>query len=133
VVVTYRSDSTAHVSVVNAGVLDHLVSGEPVVGFVVQGGGRKKLENLRDRPRATVVFRSDWDWVAVEGDVDLVGPDDRGCVPWPDAIAVFREVYSAAIGGSADDWAERDDAIEQEHHAVVLVRPTRVYSNPADP
>ena len=133
VVVTYRSDGTAHVSVVNAGVVDHPLSGEPVVGFVVQGGGRKKLENLRARRRATVVFRSSRDWVAVEGDVDLLGPDDRDCVPWPDAIAVFHEIYSAAIGGSPDDWAERDDAIVQERHAAVLVRPTRVYSNPTHP
>lgn len=131
VVVTYRSDGGAHVSVVNAGVVDHPVSGEPVVGFVVQGGGRKKLENLRARPTATVVFRSGWDWVAVEGDVDLVGPDDRECLPWPDAMAVFHEIYSAAIGGSPEDWAGRADAIEQERHAAVLIRPGRVYSNQA--
>jgi len=129
VVVTYRTDRTAHASVVNAGVVNHPASGEPVVGFVVQGGGRKKLENLRARRMATVVFRCGWDWVAVEGNVDLMGPDDRDCVPWPDARSVFREIYSAAIGGSPDDWAGRDDAIERERHAAVLVRPVRVYAN----
>ena len=36
--------------------------------------------------------------------------------------------YSAAIGGSRDDWPGRGHAIEQERHAVVLVRPIRVYS-----
>jgi hypothetical protein len=45
VVVTHRADGTAHASVVNAGVLDHPATGEPAVGFVVQGGARKKLAN----------------------------------------------------------------------------------------
>lgn len=129
VVVTYRADGSAHASVVNAGVLQHPVSGDPVVGFVVQGRGRKKLDNLRRRRAATVVFRSGWDWVAIEGRVDLIGPDDRDCLPWPDARAVFHEIYSAAIGGSPDDWAGRDAAIEEERHAAVLVRPARVYSD----
>jgi hypothetical protein len=133
VVVTYRPDGTAHVSVVNAGVIDHPVSGEPVVGFVVQGGGRRKLENLRARRMATVVFRSGWDWVAVEGNVDLVGPDDRECMPWPDAKRVFWEIYSAAIGGSPNDWARGDEAIERERHAAVLVRPGRVYPSQSEP
>ena len=75
VVVTSRADGSAQVSVVNAGVLEHPVTGESVVGFVARGATRK-LVNLRLRARATVVFRSGWDWVAVEGDADLVGPDD---------------------------------------------------------
>ena len=33
-----------------------------MVGFVSRGTVRKLLD-LRDRPRATVVFRSGWDWV----------------------------------------------------------------------
>jgi hypothetical protein len=117
------------VSVVNAGFVDHPVSGHPAVGFVVQGGGRRKLENLRARRSATVVFRSGWEWVAVEGDVDLIGPDDGDCVPWPEALATFHEIYAAAIGGTPHDWAERDAAIDEERHAAVLVRPARVYSN----
>ena len=130
VVVTYRADGTGHASVVNAGVVEHPVSGDPAVGFVVQGGGRRKLENLRARRRATVVFRSGWDWVAVEGDIDLIGPDDRDHLPWPDAVSVFHDIYAAAIGGSPEDWTGRDHAIEEERHAAVLVRPVRVYSNP---
>jgi hypothetical protein len=129
VVVTYRPDGTAHVSVVNAGVVDHPLSGEPAVGFVVQGGGRRKLRYLRVRRAATVVFRSGWDWVAVEGDVDLIGPDDRDCVSWPAAIGVFREIYAAAIGGTPADWAGRDQAIEDEQHVAVLIRPVRLYGS----
>ncbi len=131
VVVTHRADGTAQASVVNAGVLDHPVTGELAVGFVVQGAARKKLANLRARPLTTVVFRSGWEWVAIEGDVDLVGPDDPLSGVAPEAVArVFHEIYAAAIGGAPDDWVARDAAIAQERHTAILVRPTRVYSNP---
>ena len=132
VVVTCRSDGTAQASVVNAGIVNHPLSGEPAVGFVVQGGARRKLANLRARPTVTVVFRSGWDWVAIEGDVDLVGPDDRDQVHTDFTATVFHEIYAAAIGGTPDDWAARDDVIEREGHTAVLVRPIRVYSNPIE-
>jgi Pyridoxamine 5'-phosphate oxidase len=134
VVVTQRADGTAQASVVNAGVLDHPVSGEPVVGFVVQGGARKKLANLRAHPVTTVVFRSGWEWVAIEGHVDLLGPDDElNGLTAQDATRVFHEIYAAAIGGSPDDWASRDAEIERERHTAVLIRASRVYSNPSGP
>src|SRR4029450_4716794 len=75
VVVTQRADGSPQTSIANAGVLAHPVSGGPVVGLVVQGDTRKHA-NLRRRPRATVVFRVGWEWVAVEGPVDLAGPRD---------------------------------------------------------
>jgi hypothetical protein len=129
VVVTYRPDGTAHASVVNAGVVDHPRTGEPAVGFVVQGGGRQKLANLRARAVATVVFRSGWDWVALEGDVDLIGPHDDDWATSPNATDVFHDIYCSAIGGTPDDWRARDDAIEREGHVAVLLRPSRAYSN----
>jgi PPOX class probable F420-dependent enzyme len=130
VVVTLRADGSAQASVVNAGVLDHPVTGKPAVGFVARGGARKPA-NLRARPRVTVVFRSGWEWVAVEGDADLAGPDDD--LEGVEAGAVHglvREIYSAAVGGSTDDWGELDNVIAAEGHTAVLVRPARVYSNP---
>ena len=57
----------------NAGMLRHPVIDEPIVGSVARGRA-KKLANLRLWPRVTVVFRSGWEWVAVEGDAKLVGP-----------------------------------------------------------
>jgi hypothetical protein len=76
VVVTSRAGGAAQTSVVNAGVLAHPMTGKRVVGFVARGGANK-LNNLRARPRVTVVFRSGWEWVAVEGDAELVGPHDH--------------------------------------------------------
>ena len=69
------------------------------------------LGHLRLRPRATVVFRSGWDWVAVEGSADLAGPDDplEGVSP-TDLPRLLREVYAAAVGGQIS-WRLRDDRL----------------------
>ena len=129
VVVTQRTDGSPQTSVVNAGVLDHPVTGEPVVGFVIRGDTLKR-QHLRERPRATVVFRAGWEWVAVEGDADLAGPEheldgfDPAGVP-----QLLRDVFSAA-GGTHDDWDEYDRVMANERRLAVLVRPERVYSNP---
>jgi hypothetical protein len=114
---------------VNAGVLDHPMTREPVVGFVARGQA-KKLANLRVRRRVTVIFRSGWEWVAVEGDADLAGPDDPldGLQP-ADVPELLRQVYAAAVGGSADDWAALDTVFGVERHVAVLIRPVRIYSN----
>ncbi|MEX0666675.1 MAG: pyridoxamine 5'-phosphate oxidase family protein [Acidimicrobiia bacterium] len=132
VVATFREDGSAQASVVNAGVVSHPVTGESMVGFAVRGR-RRKLVNLRARPRTTIVFRSGWDWVAVEGDAELAGPDDAiegfdpGAVP-----RLLREIYAAAVGGTADDWTGMDQQMADEGHSAVLVRPQRVYSNPSE-
>ncbi|MGH9032518.1 MAG: TIGR03618 family F420-dependent PPOX class oxidoreductase [Acidimicrobiia bacterium] len=130
VVTTQRADGSMPASVVNAGVLDHPVTGDAVVGFVARGGTRK-LANLRARPRATVVFRVGWEWATVEGPTDVAGPDDplagfeTGGLP-----QLLRDVFAAA-GGAHDDWDEYDRVMAAERRTAVLVRPERVYSNPA--
>src|SRR4051794_5354731 len=72
---TARADGRVHSSVVNAGVLAEAPGGGPRVGLVARGDARK-LAHLRHSGRASVVFRSGWEWVAVEGPVTLVGLDD---------------------------------------------------------
>jgi len=132
VVVTQRSDGSPHASVVNAGVLDHPVTSEPVVAFAARGVVRK-LANLRMWPHLTVVFRSSWEWTAVEGNVDLAGPDDRLVGFDPSGLPrLLREIYAAAAGGTADDWAELDEVMAAERHTAVLIRPARIYSNPGE-
>lgn len=129
VVVTQRSDGSPQATVVNAGVLQHPVTGEQVVGLVVRGGARK-LDYVRRRPRATIVFRAGWEWVAVEGPVDLAGPEDA--LDGFDAARVpqlLRDVFVAA-GGTHDDWNEYDRVMAAERRTAVLIRPERVYSNP---
>ena len=72
---TLRGDGSAQASVVNAGVLQHPLTGVQVVGLVATGAARK-LRNLRADPRATIVARAGWQWAAVEGSAQLIGLDD---------------------------------------------------------
>jgi PPOX class probable F420-dependent enzyme len=126
VVSTLRADNTIHSSVVNAGVLADPTAGAPVVGFVAMGGSRK-LAYLRARPRATIVVRAGWQWAAVEGPVELSGPDDP--LPGIDAEAnrlLLRAVFTAA-GGTHDDWDTYDRVMAEERRTAVLITPERVY------
>src|SRR5829696_1518286 len=75
VIATTRADGSVQASVVNAGVLDHPVTGEPVVGVVARGDALK-VRLVRRAGRAAVTFRAGWEWAAVEGPVSLIGPDD---------------------------------------------------------
>lgn len=125
VVVTLRPDGTPHTSVVNAGVLAHPVDGEPVVGFVADGGAAK-LRNLRSRPYASIVFRAGWEWGAAEGPADLVGPDDGQLGLDSDSLRLLlRRIFTAA-GGTHDDFDEYDRVMKEERRTAVLVRPVRL-------
>jgi PPOX class probable F420-dependent enzyme len=129
VVSTLRENETIASSVVNAGVLPHPVTGEPVVGMVIQGGTRK-LEHLRARPRATVAVRVGWQWATAEGPVELAGPAD----PLPGVNGervrlLLREIFTAA-GGTHEDFDEYDRVMLAQGRTAVLVHPERVYSNP---
>ncbi len=128
VVATTRADGSVHASLVNAGILDDPVSGRPVIGLVAAGGTRK-LTHLRRSGRATVVFRSGWEWVAVEGPVRIAGPDDPLDGVGADEIpGLLRAVFRGA-GGSHDDWDEYDRVMAAQRRAAVLVDPVRITSN----
>ncbi|SPM36648.1 Nitroimidazol reductase NimA or a related FMN-containing flavoprotein, pyridoxamine 5'-phosphate oxidase superfamily [Mycobacterium rhizamassiliense] len=128
VISTVRADQTVQASLVNVGLLAHPVTGEQVLGFTTYG--KVKLANLRARPHLAVTFRNGWQWATAEGTAELVGPDDAQ--PWltdPDALRLLlRDVFIAA-GGTHDDWDEYDRVMAAERRAVVLIAPTRVYSN----
>ena len=130
IVSTLRADSTIQSSLVNAGVLEHPATGVPVLGFVTYG--KVKIANLRARPQVTTTFKNGWQWATVEGTGELAGPEDPQ--PWLDNPSVsgccVREVFAAA-GGQHDDWDEYDRVMAEQRRAVVLVTPTRVYSNQA--
>lgn len=127
VVSTLRNDGSVHSSVVNAGVLAHPVSGIEVVGLVAAGGTRK-LDNLRRDARATIVIRAGWQWAAVDGFAEIIGPDD----PHPEVDAdglrrLLQDVFLAA-GGAHDDWDTYDRVMAEERRAAVLIVPRRTYS-----
>ncbi|MDH6198298.1 PPOX class probable F420-dependent enzyme [Mycobacterium frederiksbergense] len=126
---TLRGDGSIQSSVVNAGVMAHPRTAEPVVALVAIGGARK-LRHLRADPRATVVAKAGWEWVTVEGTAEIIGPDD----PDPDTDAetlrlLLRTIFKAA-GGTHDDWDTYDRVMREERRAAVLIAPSRVYANP---
>lgn len=130
VVATQRADHSIQASLVNAGVLDHPSTGEPVVGFVTYG--RVKLANLRPAPRLAVTARSGWQWATVEGNAELIGPNDPSPEFDTDRIRLLlREVYVAA-SGQHDDWGEYDRVMAEQRRCVALVRSVRCYSNAAN-
>ena len=128
VISTVRADGTVQASLVNVGLLPHPATGEPALGFTTYG--KVKLGNLRARPQLAVTFKNGWQWATVEGRAELAGPDDAR--PWlkdADQLRLLlREVFTAA-GGTHDDWDEYDRVMAKEWRGVVLVAPTRVYSN----
>ena len=107
--------------------LDHPVTGKPVVGLVARGQTRK-LANLRARPRTTVVVRAALGMGGGGGPGGPGGPGrparryGRRAHP-PPAAEIFT-----ACGGTHDDWDTYDRVMAEERRTAVLVTLERVYS-----
>jgi len=128
VVSTTRSDGSVHSSVVNAGVFDHPVTKEPTIAFVARGSAYK-LRLFAAAGRANIVFRSGWEWVSVEGPVDIVGPDHpRSDFAGETHPQLLRDIFTAA-GGTHDNWAEFDRVMAEEGRTAVFVSPDRIITN----
>jgi PPOX class probable F420-dependent enzyme len=120
------ADGRMRPSVVNAGVIDHPVTGARVAAAVVHGQARK-LAHLRSRPRASVVLRAGWRWAAVEGPTEIIGPDDPADGVGPERLRLLlREIFTAA-GGTHEDFDEYDRVMAAERRAAVLITPERVF------
>jgi PPOX class probable F420-dependent enzyme len=127
VVATLRAAGTIQSSLVNAGVIAHPSTSEPVLSFVTYG--KVKLANLRARPQITSTFRNGWQWATVEGSAELAGPEDARDWLDPERLRLLlREIFQAA-GGKHDDWNEYDRVMAEQGRTAVLIAPTRVYSN----
>ena len=127
---TLRADGHVQAIVVNAGVVDHPLTGDPVAAFVGRPG-TAKLRHLRKRPFGTLLWRAGWAWVAAEGDVALAGPDDKlEGYDLKDLPRLLRAIHSSAGSGHEDDWVEFDRTVTAERRVAVLLTPRRIYVNP---
>jgi hypothetical protein len=117
-----------HSSLVNAGVFDHPVTKEPTVALVARGNARK-LKLMAAAGRANAVFRAGWEWVSVEGPVDILGPDhpQDGFAP-EDVPQLLRDIFRAA-GGTHDNWEEYDRVMADERRTAVFITPARIVTN----
>jgi PPOX class probable F420-dependent enzyme len=129
VVSVARPDGTVASSFVNCGLFPHPITDATTVAFVVRENAYK-TRRLRRDPRVTVTVTARWEWQAVEGTAELIGPRD----PHPDASidvpTLLRDIFKAA-GGTHDDWDEYDRVMAAEQRLAVLVTATRVYGNVA--
>ena len=129
VAITQRRSGEPAASVVNAGVLAHPVSGEQVVAFVARGR-TAKLAHLRRTPRATLVFRAEWEWIGVSGAVELAGPDDpMEGIDAERLRVLLRDIYHAA-GGVHPDLDAYDREVVADRRTAVLITPERFTNNP---
>lgn len=128
VLATTRPDGSVHASLVSAGVVDHPITGTPAVAAVVAGSARK-LGHLRRSGRGAAVFAQGYRWVAVEGPVRIIGPDDP-CdeIRSAEVPALLRKVFTAA-GGTHEDWDEFDRVMADERRAAVFVEAARISSS----
>jgi PPOX class probable F420-dependent enzyme len=128
IVSTTRTDGSVHSSLVNAGVLDDPVSGEPSVAVVVIGGAAK-LAHFRRNRHATVTLRAGWEWVSVDGPVRVIGQDDPAAGFDPAGLpGLLRDVFTAA-GGTHEDWDEYDRVMAAERRAAVFIAAHRIIGN----
>jgi PPOX class probable F420-dependent enzyme len=128
VVTTLRADHTMQASMVNAGVIEHPVAGARTIAFVARSDSLK-LMHVRARPRTTVVARAGWEWAAVEGDADIIGPDDLASGIDAESLRSLLRAVFVAAGGTHDDWPAYDRVMAEERRAAVFVTPQRVYTN----
>ena len=120
-----RPDGSVHSSLVNAGVMEHPVTGVESVGLVVRGN-TVKLRHWRHTPRATIVFKSGWSWIGVEGATSIIGPDDHLDGFDPSRVPqLLRDVFTAA-GGTHEDWDEYDRVMAAERRTAVFIEPARI-------
>ncbi|HKY16153.1 MAG TPA: pyridoxamine 5'-phosphate oxidase family protein [Microthrixaceae bacterium] len=129
VISSLRGDGSVQSTVVNAGVVRHPLTGAQVVGFVTAGDARK-LAYLRADGRATIVARVGWRWATVEGNAEIIGPDDPHPAVDDEALRRLRQEIFRAAGGTHDDWDTFDRVMTKERRAAVLIVPGRTYSNP---
>ena len=128
---TLRRDGSVQSTVVNAGVIDHPVTGEPVAAFVGRPATRK-IAHLRANPTATLLWRAGLGLGRRRGHGGARRPRRparRASTPTTSPACCARSTPRPAAG-EHDDWAEYDRVMAAERRMAVLLTPSRIYVNP---
>jgi hypothetical protein len=122
-------------SLVNAGLVEHPVSGAPTVAHVAYGDSQR-VRRLAAAPQCSFTVHDGRKWLTAEGRAHLVfGPwDERAAGNDPalhsaadDYAQLLRTIYRAAGGGEHPDWPEFDRAMRAERRVAVLASLDRLY------
>ena len=125
---TTQADGRVLSSVVNCGIIDHPLTGEPRVAFV-SGGIAARIGHIRRGSEVTIAARRGWNWAAATGPADLIGPDDLPQGIDEDRLRLLRREIFQAAGGTHDDYDEFDRTMLEEGRMAILVAPERVLGN----
>lgn len=128
VISTTHADGRVLSSVANCGVIDHPVTGAPLVALVSRGGAAR-LSHVRRGSQVTITVRRGWNWLSVTGPADLVGPSVGADHLDPDSVRLLlRDVFTAA-GGAHDDYGDYDRVMAEDGRTAILVSPDRIIGN----
>ena len=125
---TTQKDGRVLSSIANCGVIQHPLTGADCVALV-SAGGAARLGHVRRGSEGTIAIRRGWNWLAVTGQADLIGPSDPATgIDVEELRLLLREIYEAA-GGIHDDFEEYDREMVRGGRTAVLVEPARIISN----
>ncbi len=125
---TTQKDGRVLSSIANCGVIQHPLTGADCVALVSTGRAAR-LGHVRRGSEVTIAIRRGWNWLAVTGQADLIGPSDPATgIHAEDLRLLLRQIYEAA-GGTHDDLEEYDREMVRDGRTAVLVEPARIISN----
>ncbi len=123
-----RKDGSPHTSVVNAGVMEHPLTGVLSVALVVRANAAK-IRMMRRDPRVAVTFRHSWDWMSAHGTASMIGLDDPADgFDMANLPELLRDVFKAA-GGTHEDWDEYDRVMAEQRRLAVFIAIDRLSDN----
>ena len=123
VLTTFRRNGSAQMSIISCGPYRNGVAFTTTTD-------RAKLANLKRNPRCSLLVSQEdwWGYVVLEGHAQILSADNTG----PEEFrAALRDVYRAASGREHPNWAEYDQAMQEQRRSVVIVVPECIYGTRA--
>jgi PPOX class probable F420-dependent enzyme len=123
VLTTFRRNGAAQMSIISCGPYRNGVA-------FTTTADRAKLANLKRNPRCSLLVSQEdwWGYVVLEGHAQILSADNTDQEEFRMAL---RDVYRAASGREHPDWAEYDQAMQEQRRSVVIVVPERIYGTRA--
>jgi len=93
---TTQIDGRVLSSIANCGVIQNPLTGSDCVALV-SAGRAARLDHVRRGSEVTIAVRRGWNWLAVTGKADLIGPSDPASGFDAEALRLLlREIYETS-------------------------------------